>query len=598
MIAKVIHTSNSASIGILTTSAHLIPQWISDIKQYTHLHILEDVGDYKSGNAIVITTRAKLGKTIQRIPSVAIVVVTEANAYYNNAMYSEAWYDNNVELSMAVSTEPSNITYKPGNFYEWSALQFGRVMMQHYTSTFNEPPNNTCIIRTLDATDEEQKWSNRFNTVITTQHNATRHMVCSHRMLTSIVQGQLVDAESSLDSFETELNTDPYNRTKSVPNYRNYIENKEGFPGSTIFVTPECPICFEMYDDEETRGEKVLECGHAICLLCVIRLVEVAHRTFVKCPMCNKEYQKPLVLYGREGNNVKTVVTPSIPHLFTKANGLRELLVENRDMNGPLVVYIEANPVFYQRIIEDSGRSCISIASCSRKQGALIQEFRDGKWDVLLLMKNVKVRQLPNIKQVWIIHPPSNHRTQGELENMGNDITVTTLIYKGMIDDFLTKSYGRLFTSKQKLFYTLFKYFVSSETMYKEIADLVGVFHMAYPTSYITAKTHYELLMKTPSTEYSKKLREKDTSDAVEFNGLTKSRLDTELHLRDIIHHVKKAIPQEEIIVTQRQKIKELERQLKDHRRSLGVRVCVFDMHIYNCLYVYMFVGLNRKLCS
>lgn len=80
-----------------------------------------------------------------------------------------------------------------------------------------------------------------------------------------------------------------------------------------IDVQPEeylCPICYEMYNNQDHKPLVLFPCGHSVCEYCKKKSEEVNYGKPSKCCYCNQKYTSSTINYALLNVMEKQVATP------------------------------------------------------------------------------------------------------------------------------------------------------------------------------------------------------------------------------------------------------------------------------------------------
>lgn len=78
-------------------------------------------------------------------------------------------------------------------------------------------------------------------------------------------------------------------------------QEKENMDDDPTDVPPEeysCPICYEMYNNEERKPLVLFPCGHSVCESCKKKSEEINYGKPNKCCYCNQKYTSSTVNYA------------------------------------------------------------------------------------------------------------------------------------------------------------------------------------------------------------------------------------------------------------------------------------------------------------
>lgn len=111
-----------------------------------------------------------------------------------------------------------------------------------------------------------------------------------------------------------------------------------------IGVSPgECPICYEAYKTTlQSRAPKTLQCGHTLCLHCLIKLVcHSLLMTFVVCPFCRSVTMIPEEGVQGLKTDEETLHRSPVATMFSTTSD--DAFSQNSEFSSPRVSFSEGH---------------------------------------------------------------------------------------------------------------------------------------------------------------------------------------------------------------------------------------------------------------
>lgn len=105
----------------------------------------------------------------------------------------------------------------------------------------------------------------------------------------------------------------------------------------------ECPICYEAYETTlRSRAPKTLQCGHTLCLHCLIKLVcHSLLMTFVVCPFCRSVTMIPEEGVQGLKTDEETSHRSNVATMFSTTSD--DALSQNSQFSSPRVSFSEGH---------------------------------------------------------------------------------------------------------------------------------------------------------------------------------------------------------------------------------------------------------------
>jgi hypothetical protein len=365
-----------------------------------------------------------------------------------------------------------------------------------------------------------------------------------------VIHGKLVNGNATLTVFAHTLTVNE-SKNITIDQQRDIINADSAFTGE-VYDINECMVCFEpivKYGICGKHAPKILECGHCICLHCIYVLMD---NNAVICPYCNKKHETPVKLYiYTYADSIK--YDSRLVSWFTKASALTQLIASH-DKDKSVIIYIEDNSHFFENIIKSHDLTCVTVSNKGRNMSSKIQQFRKGKYKVMILPKCVNQFALTMSNNLWIVHPPSMPDMNNHLLNNASHCEIHRLLYRQTVDEFIVQPYGRSVGYTSKKFYILYKYFVQKDTELISVHHVITTLQQHYPVHQLTA-VRDRLLFNTDDSQCIIVLTSTDTHGSVVFNGAKMTR-------NDLLLQFEAPVMESDTMIKNAGRIMELEQEL------------------------------------